>query len=111
MKMNWKKALIGSVASAMLVSGAGAAAFAANGADDVAKPGTRITSTGDRRQAEVRHEAEARGRIAEGEREAGDDHGREAAQRGRENEAEHENEAGNDDGRGHDRGDDRGGDR
>ena len=129
MKVNWKKGLIGTVASATLISGAGAAAFAANGADDAAKQGARISRIDDRR------EPEARERIAEGEREVGDDHGREAEERGREREAEHENEAGemereagedrdgdrsgpsansgpgsahsgNDDGPGHDRGDD-----
>ncbi len=127
-----RKFVIAAVVGATLASGAGASIALAStgGRDDAAKkPAARMI--------DVRHENEARGRIAEGEREVGDDRGRDAGEAG-EREAEDrgriaDGEAprgedgmddraaddrgrdssghrGSDDGPGHDRGDDRGGD-
>jgi hypothetical protein len=84
-----KRFLIVTLAGATIATGVGAAAISA--AADARPAGQNV------RTSDVRHEAEARGRVAEGEREAGDDRGDDA-----ENEAEHEaeheaeNEAGDD---------------
>jgi hypothetical protein len=81
----WKKVLVGSVSGLTLLGGVNLAALAA-GRDDAPAGNVQIADDHGR-------EAEQRGR--ENENEAGDDRGREAELRGREN----ENEAGDDRGR------------
>jgi len=63
-----RKIVIATVAAAALVTGAGAAAVAASSG-----AGASGGSPSAQRESEVRHEPEARGRIAEDEREAGED--------------------------------------
>src|SRR5437899_1126138 len=71
-----RKILIATVAAATLVTGAGAAAVAASSG-----AGASGGSPSAQRESEVRHEPEARGRIAEDEREAGEDQVRRSVRR------------------------------
>ncbi len=94
MKVQVRRFVIATAAGATILSGLGIGAVASAGGRE--RP-AKVTTV-----AEQRHEAEVRGRIAEGETQAGDDRGRQAEARGRV--AEGEREMGDD--RGQNRGPD-----
>jgi hypothetical protein len=116
-----RKFLIAGATGTMILAGLGASAVASTGSRAPEDRGAGVTPTAGSQQ-----EAEARGRIAEGEREAGDDRGREAEpgddrgrqaaeagdDRGRQAGTDDRSgpNRGHDDGANHDRGDDHGSD-
>jgi hypothetical protein len=99
MARTWRKVAAAAVGVLVVVGGINVAMAA--GRDDAPATTTVRTVADDRGR-----EAEARGRVAEGEQERGDDRGREQELRGRENEPGEDMRGGQDDGVNHDANDD-----